>query len=240
MTAPPDDSGERAVAEATGMGGPAPPPSPELARAIGGMRPVRTRSRFGAAAVVALAGIVLPVMALVYLPYRRDLGALPVAWVVAAAVLWAAAFAMSLAAALVPRRGDVLPAAGRAPRVAAAAMLMVAGFVLLATADAPGVSMSPAERGLSPLGAGLHCIGFVFEVAAAFLIVGLIVLRRLFPVGAPRAGLALGAAAGAMGGLVLHFTCPFAATAHVLLGHVGGMALTAAAGALLATAITRR
>jgi hypothetical protein len=239
-----DDGGSQTdadrLAEATGLDAPPPPPSPELARAVGGMRPVRTRSRFGAAAAVALAGIVWPAIALVHLPHRRDLGALPVAWVIAAAALWAAAFTVSLTAALVPRRGDVLPAAGRASRVAAAAMLIVAAFALFATVDAPGVSMRPQDRGWSPLHACLHCIGFVFEVAAVFLVAGVFALRRLVPVGGARVGLALGAAAGAMGGLVLHFICPFASTTHVVLGHVGGMVLAAAAGALLAAAVIRR
>jgi hypothetical protein len=234
------DGDDRALADATGLGAPPPAPAPVLARAIADMRPVRTRHRFGAVAAVALAGLVWPVIALVHLPHRRDLGALPLAWVIAAAALWAAAFTASLTAALVPRRGDVLPAAGRASRIAAAAMLIVAAFALFATADAPGISVHPEQRGLSPLRACLHCIGFVFETAAVFLVAGLFALRRLVPVGGARAGLALGAAAGAMGGFVLHFICPYAGTAHVVLGHVGGMALTAVAGALLAATIIRR
>jgi len=240
MTARRDGGDERALADATRLGAPPPALSPELARAVQGMGPVRTRHRFGAVAAVALAGLVWPVIALVHGPHRRDLGALPMAWVIVAAVLWATAFTASLTAALVPRRGDVLPAAGRAARIAVAAMLIVAAFALFASVDAPGVSMHPEERGWSPLRACLHCIGFVFETAAVFLVAGLFAMRRLIPVGGARAGLALGAGAGAMGGLVLHFICPFANTAHVVLGHVGGMALTAAAGALLAAALIRR
>ena len=60
------------------------------------------------------------------------------------------------------------------------------------------------------------------QVAAVFLVAGLLALRRLVPVGRSRAGMALGAAGGAMGGLVLAFICPFANTAHVVLAHVGG------------------
>ena len=52
--------------------------------------------------------------------------------------------------------------------------------------------------------------------------------------------MALGAAGGAMGGSLLLFICPFASTAHVVLAHVGGMVLTAVAGALLAAAVIRR
>jgi hypothetical protein len=58
--------------------------------------------------------------------------------------------------------------------------------------------------------------------------------------GRARVGLALGAAGGAMGGLVLHFICPYADTAHVVLGHLGGAILAAAAGAALFAAALRR
>jgi hypothetical protein len=43
-----------------------------------------------------------------------------------------------------------------------------------------------------------------------------------------------------MGGLVLVFLCPIGGAAHMLLGHVGGMALAAAAGALLLPGLLRR
>ena len=88
----------------------APQPSSDLLRAIEGMKPVRTRSRFGALALVALAGLVAPVVVLAHHAYRPDLAALPLAWVIAAAALWAAASVSALSAALVPRSGDVLPA----------------------------------------------------------------------------------------------------------------------------------
>ena len=66
----------------------------------------------------------------------------------------------------------------------------------------------------------MHCIGTVGKVAAVFLIAGLLALRRLVPVGGSRVGMALGAAGGAMGGLLLVFICPFATAAHVVGGHV--------------------
>jgi hypothetical protein len=227
------DFDERVLGAATGVGAPPPAPSPELLRAIGDMKPVRTRTRFGAAAVVALVGLVGPAIVLMRGPLRRDLAALPVAWVVVAAVLWGAAFLASLAAALVPRRGDVLPAPSRASLWSGAAIAWVALFSLLATVGVPGVSMLPAERGWTLFDSCLHCIGTVGKVAIVFLVVGLIAVRRLVPVGGTRVGMALGAAGGAMGGLLLVFICPFAITAHVVGGHVGGMLLAAVAGAVM-------
>jgi hypothetical protein len=224
---------------ARGSFGDPPPPSAELLRTVAEMKPVRTRTRFGAFAVVALVGLLWPVLALARLPMRRDLAALPLWWVITAAALWGAAFVLSLAAALVPRRGDVLPAPGRASLVSGAAMALVLLFALAATAQAPGLSVQP-EGAWSLFHACVHCITFVLEISAAFLLVGLVTLRRLVPTGRPRIGMALGAAGGAMGGLVLHFICPIAGTAHVVLAHVGGMILAASAGAVLLAGVLRR
>jgi hypothetical protein len=219
---------------------PPPPPSPDLLETVDGMKPVRTRTRFGAFALVALIGLIWPVIALGHLPLRRDLEALPAWWVITAAALWAMSFVLSLAAALVPRRGDVLPAPGRASRVSGTAMAVLLLFALVATAQAPGVSARPEDLHFTLFRSCVHCIRFVFQISAAFLVIGLLALRRLVPVGGPRIGMALGAAGGAMGGLVLHFICPIAGTAHVVLAHVGGMVLAAAAGALLLPGIARR
>jgi hypothetical protein len=218
----------------------APPPSPALLMTVAGMKPVRTRSRFGAFALVTLIGLCAPLIALGRLPLRQDLRALPAWWVIAAASLWGLSFVLSLAAALVPRRADVLPAPGRASRISGAAMAVLLLFTLVATAQAPGLSVRPEDLHWSLFHSCVHCISFVFEISAAFLLIGFAALRRLVPVGAPRIGMALGAAGGAMGGLVLHFICPIAGTAHVVLAHVGGMLLSAAAGALLLWSILRR
>jgi hypothetical protein len=233
------DFDDRVLGEATGVGAPPPPPSADLLRAVQGMKPVRTRSRLGAFAAVALAGLVGPAVVLIRGPFRRDWPGLPAAWVIAAVALWGVSFALSLAAALVPRRGDVLPAPSRASRIAAAAMAALALFALFATVEVPGLSMQPAERGWTLFESCLHCIGTIAKVALVFLVVGLVALRRVVPVGRARVGMALGAGAGAMGGLLLVFICPFASAAHVTLGHVGGTVLAAIAGALLLPAVAR-
>lgn len=218
----------------------APPPSPDLLKAIEGMRPVRTRTRFGALALVGLVGLLLPIGVLARGFFRPDLGALPLGWVIAAAALWATAFVASLATALVPLRGDVLPAPGSASRVAGTALAGLLVFTLFATLQVPGVSLHPEDRHLTLLQSCVHCATFVLEISVPFLIAGLVALRRLVPVGRARLGMALGAAGGAMGGFVLHFICPYAETAHVVLGHVGGTILAAAAGAVLLPVLLRR
>ena len=113
-------------------------------------------------------------------------------------------------------------------------------FALAASVSVPGISLRPEDAHMTLLQSCVHCASFVLETAAPFLLVGLFALRRLVPMGRARIGLALGAAGGAVGGLVLHFICPFAGTAHVVLGHVGGTILAAAAGAALLSVLLRR
>ncbi|HEX3904161.1 MAG TPA: NrsF family protein [Polyangia bacterium] len=218
----------------------APPPSLDLLNAVEGMKPVRTRARFGTLAVVALIGLSWPALVLTHHAFRPDLAALPLGWVIASAALWSAAFAVSLTAALVPRRGDVLPAPGRASRVGGTAVTGLFLFALVASVQVPGISLRPEDAHMTLLQSCVHCASFVLEVAAPFLLAGLFALHRLVPMGRARIGMALGAAGGAVGGLVLHFICPFAGTAHVVLGHVGGTILAAAAGAALLPALLRR
>ncbi|HVV48927.1 MAG TPA: hypothetical protein VHO06_04655, partial [Polyangia bacterium] len=110
----------------------APPPSAALLGAVQGMKPVRPRTRFGALALVALVGLAAPAAVLARHAYRPDLRALPLGWVVAAAALWSAAAGLSLAAALVPRRGDVLPAPATASQVGALALAALLAFALVA------------------------------------------------------------------------------------------------------------
>lgn len=209
-----------------------PPPAPALLAAVQHMRPVRTRSRLGAFAAVGAAALAVPAGVLAWHAKRPDLGVLPRGWVVAAAALWAVAFAVSLGAALVPARGDVLPAPARGSRAGLAAVLALFIFVLCASVEAPGVSLRPEDVHRTLAGTSAHCAAFALMMAAPCVALGMLALRRLVPVGGARLGLALGAAGGALGGLVLHFICPFANAGHVALGHVGGMALAAALAAV--------
>lgn len=234
------DLEDRVLGPASGFDA-APPPDPDLLARVAGMNPVRTRTRYGAFALVVLLGLIWPVAALGHLPFRRDLGALPTWWVITAAALWGASSVLSLAAALVPRRGDVLPAPGRASRVSGLAMAALLLFALLATAQAPGLSVRTEDLpGSLFFRSCVHCLSFVLEISAAFLLVGFVALRRLVPMGGSRIGMALGAAGGAMGGLVLVFICPIAGTAHLVLGHVGGMVVAAMAGAALLSVVPGR
>jgi hypothetical protein len=205
-----------------------PPPNSALMAAVSAMGPVRTRVPWRALVVVLAAGLVWPIAAVVRRT-RADLPFLPVAWVVAMAVAWTVGVVAPLAAAVLPRRGEVLPDAGRAGRVAAlcAALLMLLGLV--ATVDAPGKTTIPASFART----WWHCASFGLRVAIPVLIVSALLMRRLHPVGSSRVAAALGAAGGALGGLTLHFICGYGGGLHVGLAHAGGMMLAAALGALV-------
>jgi len=64
-----------------------PPPAPDLLAAVQGMKPVRTRSRFGAFLTVLGVGLIGPLGSLLLRPMRADLAGLPRAWVMAGAAL---------------------------------------------------------------------------------------------------------------------------------------------------------
>ena len=219
---------------------PAPAPAGALLQAVGGMRPVRPRGRFGGFVAVLTAGLVGPLVLLALRPLRHDLLALPRVWLWGAAALWLLASTATLAAALIPARGDVLPSAGRASRLGLRTIAALGVFFLLGSVNAPSAS-APAPAGAWPLlRSCLGCIAILLPIAAVYLIAGVLVLRRVLPMGAQRIGVALGAAGGAMGGLALLFHCPIAGSAHMVLGHVGGVALAALAGALLLPGLLQR
>jgi hypothetical protein len=207
---------------------PPPPASKTLLEAVSTMRPVRTRVPGRTLLVVLGVGLIWPVAAVLH-GTRPDLPFLPVAWVVLMALAWAAGVVAPLVAALIPRRGEVLPDGARAGRVAAACASLLVLLGLVATVDVPGKTVIPLSFGR----AWWHCVSFALKVAAPVLIAGALVLRRLHPVGSWRMAAALGAAGGALGGLTLHFICGYGGGLHVGLAHAGSVALGAAIGAVV-------
>jgi hypothetical protein len=205
----------------------APPPSAALLDALAKLQPVRTRVPVRTLVLVLAVGLVWPVIA-VLRRTRADLPYLPLAWVVVMALVWSAGVVAPLWAALLPRRGEVLPDGARAARVAAASASLLVLLGLLTTVDSPETTI-PASFGA----AWWHCASFGLRVAAPVLAVSALVLRRLYPVGSWRVAAALGAAGGALGGLTLHFICSYGGGLHVGLAHAGGVVLAALAGALV-------
>jgi hypothetical protein len=71
------------------------------------------------------------------------------------------------------------------------------------------------------------------------LVIAALALRRLVLTGSLRAGVGLGAAGGALGGLLLHAICPVGGALHAGLAHGGSAAVGAAVGVLLARVLLR-
>ena len=213
--------------------GAVPPPGAALQAAVEGMKAVRTRVPGRAVALVIAAAALFPLTSILRTGLRRDLSALPPAWVGAMGAAWAVGFLAVLLAALLPRRGEVLPDASRAARFA---LIAGAGLVLLglfATVDAPGATQVPRTTWSAFTHYWWHCTLSSLQVIAPVLLVGALLLRRLFPVGGLKVAGALGAAGGAAAGLTLHFICPIGGALHVGLAHAGGVAVGALLGMLL-------
>jgi hypothetical protein len=205
-----------------------PPAGKALLDAVGTMRPVRTRIPGRTLLVLLGVGLIVPAAAVIHRT-RADLPYLPLVWVVLMALAWAAGVVAPLAAALVPRRGEVLADGARAARVAALTASVLVLLGLVATVDAPGKTLIPLSFGR----AWWHCVSFALKVAVPVLVASAIVLRRLHPVGSWRVAAALGAAGSALGGLTLHFICGFGGGLHVGLAHAGAVVLGAGIGAVV-------
>jgi hypothetical protein len=219
--------------------GEAPPPDAALLAALGEMKPVPTRSPIRSLAALAGGAAALAAGVLAVKGLRADLGSLPVAWVITVALAWIGALMSVLIAVALPRRGEVLPDTARAAR---AALLVTAGLILLglvATVDAPGATIIPHPTLAAFARSWWHCTKVSLLLTAPFLLLGGLVLRRLFPLGGLRAAAALGAAGGAMAGLTLHLNCPVGGGLHVGLAHAGGVALGALLGVLVLPRLLR-
>jgi hypothetical protein len=216
-----------------------PDPDPALLAQIDAMGPVRTRRPARSMLLLAIAaGAVVALHLLAYGP-RRDLAALPAVWVAALAVAWTAAILATLLRSTVPRKAEVLPDPARAGWTAglAAATLLLLG--LFATVSAPGATMIPATTWPSFARSWWHCTGISLAAIFPILLLGGLIQRRLFPSGGIRIAAALGAAAGAIAGLSLHFICPIGGALHVGFAHAGAVTLGALLGMLLLPPLLR-
>jgi hypothetical protein len=149
------------------------------------------------------------------------------------AALFLLGFLLPLSAALRPRRGAVLPEAARAGRAGIlTAVALVPLGLLLAQVAPPHTTL--LAGGAANVRAALHCLGTGLLLSLPPFVIAALALRRLVLTGALRAGIALGAAGGALSGLVLHAICPVGGALHAGLAHGGSAAVGAALGALLA------
>ena len=213
-------------------GGPPPPASPALRASLDAMKPVRTRVPWRTLLVVLAAACAYPVSAVAIYPLRKDLSALPLAWLISVALVWLAGFSIPLVLALLPRRRQVLPDVSQAARVAVLAALTLVLTGLLFTVDAPGVTILPKTPWAGFLPLWWHCVSFSLKATVPMLLVASVALRRMTVVNLSNLGTAVGAVGGALSGLTLHGLCPYGGALHVGLAHGGGVVIGAALGAL--------
>jgi hypothetical protein len=166
---------------------------------------------------------------------RPDLPFLPAPWVIVMGAAWLAGFVLPMAAALLPRRGQVLPDPGRATAGAAAIAVGLIGLGALFARQAPGHSLP------LPLPIGIrNCVTFAVLFSIIPLAAGLIALRRVITIQSWRMGAALGAASGALAGFVLHLLCPVADAPHLAVAHGGAIVVCGLVGALMAPRVLER
>jgi negative regulator of sigma F NrsF-like protein len=214
-----------------------PPPSPALERALAGLRPIRTRRP--ARVLIGVAGASLSYAAAFVwkLGVRGDLVRLPLAPFALYAAASVATFLALLWCALVPPPGQVLPSGTTSARVTALMLGALVGLDLaIAAHPLAGGALQATSLGGFFTAAG-RCLATSLGVVVVPVALGLWSLRRLLLVNGWRVLLALGGAAGALGGLVLHIHCAASDAAHVGLVH--GAALLLPAAMLAVTAIDR-
>jgi hypothetical protein len=215
-------------------GADAPPMGDLLAREVERMKPVRPRApRRQMGGVVALSllyagGLVAAI------GVRRDLAQLPLGWVIGFAALWFVSFASITWLVVVPARGQVMPRWRWAAVLAGVAAVLLIGGGLLVPRAVPGVSTMYEPTVWSVLEHADACVAFGMTGVIVPLALAAIAVRGSVPVGSRWAAAAIGAAGGALGGLVLHMHCPIAERFHVGLVHGGVVVLAALVAALLA------
>jgi len=211
-----------------------PPPSPALERALADLRPVRTRRPARVLAAVA-GGSLAPVAAFIWkVGMRGDLANLPPVPFAVYAASGLSTFLALLWCALIPPRGQMLASGRTSARITAVMLGALVGLDL-------AIAFHPFTRQLhqtTPLAGALaaagRCLATSLGIAAAPLALGLWSLRRVLLVGGWRVLSALGGAAGALGGLVLHVHCAISSAPHIAVVHGTALVLPAAILALVA------
>jgi hypothetical protein len=181
---------------------------------------------------VTIASLAYGAGVLAIVTLRRDLGELPVGWIVGAALAWLAGFAVPTYLALVPRAGSMMP---RWHLAVIAAVVTAIVFVALGFAVHPS-GPSSAQYGTEHFLRGHTCLEIGLASALLPVVLGTLCLRGALPVGARGVAAALGAGGGSLGGLVLHLHCHVTDALHIGLIH-GGVVIVAA---LLAAALAPR
>ncbi|HEX8794938.1 MAG TPA: NrsF family protein [Polyangiaceae bacterium] len=213
----------------------APGPSAELrARVLAAARaePVPTRSAGFARRTAAVAvGVAASLLVLAYIGGPKPDGR-PMGYFVAIIALWSLVVAAATWGGV--SRGRSMLGRSTAVRVVIAA-LTPAALVVAALAAAmlwPAMVSDP-----STMSDHLFCLGLGSLMAVGPLVAFALVRRGSDPVAPRLTGAALGAVAGAWGGLFIELRCGHASFEHVVLGHVVPVVVMTLLGALIAGSV---
>jgi hypothetical protein len=217
---------------------PAPPPLSDAMEAeLARLAPVAPRRPRRQLALLAAASLVYAGALLAMLSVRRDVGGLPVAWLVGAGTAWLVGFVLPSYLALVPRTGAML---SRWRAAAVIAAITAVGFVVLGLLVHPSVPGVSKDYGWEHILRGHWCMWLGLATALVPVVLGAIFLRGAMPVRSRWIAAALGAGAGALGGLLLHMHCPIADGPHIGIVHGGVVAVAAILTAAIAPRATDR
>lgn len=170
---------------------------------------------------------------LLYLRLRRDLGGLPLPWLIAYCAAWLASFLGITWLALVPGPGRVMPNGRHAGMGAGMAAVGFIAAGLLFARHVPGLSVMFEPSLQSLVHHSSKCLMWGVLTALVPVVLSALLLRGALPVGSRWAGAGLGAAGGSLGGLVLHLHCPVADALHLGVVHGGVVLAGAVLGALM-------
>jgi hypothetical protein len=203
---------------------------------LGALAPASPRRPMRQLAIAIAASIVYAGGLLALLTLRRDLGELPVGWIIGAGAAWLGGFALPLYLALVPKRGSMTP---RWQAAAALAIVLSFAFVLLGWNVHPS-GPSSLYFGRERFFHGYGCLLLGLATALVPVALGAIFLRGALPIRSRWIAAALGAGSGCLGGLVLHMHCRIADRMHVGLIHGGVVVVAAVLAALIVPRATDR
>jgi hypothetical protein len=120
--------------------------------------------------------------------------------------------------------------------LATAALLLTVGLLLTPHAEPATVIPVGAHATMRSI---RHCVSVGLAFAVVPMVAGMVALRRLLLVGGARLMAAVGAAAGAFAGTVLHVICAFGGGMHTGFGHGGAMVAATLVGAAIGVVLGR-
>lgn len=204
-----------------------PPPamSDALERELAGLEPVKTRRPVRQLVTIVALSLLYAGGLLALLGIRPDVARLPAPLLLGWVVVWLVSFVAITYLVVVPPPGQVMPRYRPAALIAAlAGLVAVAGGLLLPAA--PGTVRTAASAG-TVLEQANPCLSYGMLTALVPAVLAALAIRGAVPVSSRWSAAAIGAASGALGGLVLHLHCSLAERLHLGLVH-GGVVILAA------------